>query len=131
MPPPSTFWRIPGHKQLLHDGKAGADRAQPRLRLRLRAGARPGRRHGRRLCPSRRCCRACARPCARCGAPCAGPGLRSRPAGTAHLAGARRDPAGVLARRGRRLFGADAAADWYSDGGLRSRCAAWCGAAMR
>jgi hypothetical protein len=29
------------------------------------------------------------------------------------------------------LFGADAVADWYSDGGLRSRCAAWCGAAMR
>jgi hypothetical protein len=121
-PPPDAtafaFWRIPATSNCCTTARAGADRAQPGHCLRLRwrpawrtawpwpmpiAAAAP------RMCPTR--LRQWPAQATACGA-----------AGAAHLAGARRDPGGrVLARRGRRLFGADAAAGWYSDGGLRSK----------
>jgi hypothetical protein len=102
---------------------AGADRAQPRPLPALRAGAWPGRRHGRGLCPSRRRCRACARSCARRALAAAKPRptpaalleLHTLQALDATLAGA------SLREVAEGLFGADAVADWYSDGGLRSK----------
>ena len=114
-----AFWRIPGQKQLNHEGK-GLDfaleliwsgrrrkdladnvdkyaRLQPRSLPALRARARPGRRHGRGLCPTERRRRACARSCA----PRSTGGRQAqtdtyRTAGTAQLAGARRDPGGRI-----------------------------------
>ena len=95
-----AFWRIPGHKQLLHDGKG--------LMLIARS---PG--HWQRfvLAPGLEDGMAVAHAYRGRGvthapdtpAPMAGPGRPRCAAGTAHLAGAGRDPGGrVLTRRRRR-----------------------------
>ena len=74
--PAFTFWRIAGHKQLLHDGKGLALMAHSPGHC-----ARPGRRDGCRLCPPRRRRRTCAQPCAR-----RGPGFCEAQAGTRRAA---------------------------------------------
>jgi hypothetical protein len=135
-PPPDAaafaFWRIPATSNCCTTARAGADRAQPGHCLRFALA--PGLEDGMAVAYAHR--GGAAAP-ARGHAPGAalanaGPGhrrglleLHTLQALDATLAGASlRDVA-------EGLFGADAVADWYSDGGLRSRCAAWCGAAMR
>jgi hypothetical protein len=140
-PPPDAavfeFWRVPGHKHLVHDGKRlllAADWPGGGVRLALAPGLADGR-------PYLYGVRACAAPCghfrtlavaldalavAHEAAPAAA--VRSRPAPTAlrelhtvqaldaALAGASLRDTAVD------LFGAAAvAAGWYADGGLRSR----------
>ena len=121
---PFTFWRIPGHKQLLHDGKGLALIAcSPGqcLRFALAAGLEDGmavayaQRSGTAV-PVRAHARGATfaattpRP-----APSALLELHTLQALDATLAGASlRDVA-------EGLFGVDAAAGWYSDGGLRSK----------
>jgi len=99
-----AFWRIPGHKQLLHDGKGLALIARSPGHLpALRARAWAGRRHGCRLCPPQRCCSACAQPSTRCGpGRCQAQANIFRAAGTAYPAGARRDLGRRVLARGRR-----------------------------
>ena len=138
-PPPDAhtfeFWRIPGRKQLTHDGK--------RLVLVSHWPAAfgwhshpTGRWFGLSLRHTRLRHALCALPHARCEAGCAIcrnrghacgnsplPPHARRAAGTAYLASARRDLAGASLREvGEGLFGADAvAADWHKDSALRAR----------
>ena len=127
-PPPDaltfTFWHIPGHKQLLHDGKGLALMAHSPGHC-LRFALAPGLEDGMAVAYARR---------GGAAAPACGhaPGAalanaRPRPSQSAllelhtlqaldaTLAGASlRDVA-------EGVFGVDAAAGWYSDGGLRSK----------
>ena len=127
-PPPDAatfaFWRIPGHKQLLHDGKGLALIARSPGRC-LRFALAPGLEDGMAVAHAHR---------GGVAAPAHGHALdagftnaKPRPTPTAllelhtlqaldaTLAGA------SLRDVGEGLFGADAVADWYSDGGLRSK----------
>ena len=126
-PPPDAtafaFWRIPGHKQLLHDGKGLALIARsPSLcqRYALAPGLEDGMavahayrgRHAAPAAPMPGTPASMARPRP---PPAALLELHTLQALDATLAGASlRDVA-------EGLFGADAAAGWYSDGGLRSK----------
>lgn len=119
-----AFWSIPGHKQLLHDGKGLALIAcSPGhcLRFTLAHGLEDGMAvayahrggaaaHARRHTPGPALADAKPRP-----PPAALLELHTLQALDATLAGA------SLRDVGEGLFGADAAADWYSDGGLRSK----------
>ena len=119
-----AFWRIPGHKQLLHDGKGLAliARSPGRcLRFALAPGLEDGMavayaHRGGALAPTRGHALGAAqvatkpRP-----TPAALLELHTLQALDATLAGA------SLRDVGEGLFGADAVADWYSDGGLRSK----------
>ncbi|WP_225763993.1 DUF2285 domain-containing protein [Stenotrophomonas sp. Marseille-Q4652] len=127
-PPPDAsifaFWRIPGHKQLLHDGKRLALIARSPghcLRFALAPGLEDGMavayaHRGVAVAPARNQPRSVGlgvakpRP-----APAALLELHTLQALDATLAGA------SLRDVGEGLFGADAVADWYSDGGLRSK----------
>ena len=118
-----AFWRIPGHKQLLHDGKGLALIARsPSLcqRYALAPGLEDGMavahayrgRHAAPAAPMPGTPASMARPRP---PPAALLELHTLQALDATLAGASlRDVA-------EGLFGADAAAGWYSDGGLRSK----------
>ena len=119
-----SFWRIPGHKQLLHDGKGLALIARSPghcLRFALAPGLEDGMavayaHRGGTVAPTRSHAFdpavADARPRP---APAALLELHTLQALDATLAGASlRDVA-------EGLFGVDAAAEWYSDGGLRSK----------
>ena len=121
---PFAFWRIPGHKQLLHDGKALALIARSPgqcLRFALAPGLEDGMavayaHHGGAAAPARGhapgAALANARPRPSHSALLE---LHTLQALDATLAGASlRDVA-------EGLFGVDAAAGWYSDGGLRSK----------
>lgn len=119
-----AFWSIPGHKQLLHDGKGLALIAcSPGhcLRFTLAHGLEDGMAvayahrggaaaHARRHTPGPALADAKPRP-----PPAALLELHTLQALDATLAGA------SLRDVGEGLFGADAVADWYSDGGLRSK----------
>lgn len=133
-PPPDAavfaFWRIPGHKQLLHDGKGlalivrspghcsrfalapGLEDGMAVAHAHRGSGgggtAAPGR--GQARVPDAALAHAMPRP-----PPAALLELHTLQALDATLAGA------SLRDVGEGLFGADAAADWYSDGGLRSK----------
>ena len=115
-----AFWRIPGHKQLLHDGKG--------LMLIARSPGHwqrfvlaPGLEDGMAVAHAYR-----------------GRGVTHAPDTPAPMARPRPPPAALLELHtlhaldatlagaslrevGEGLFGADAVADWYSDGGLRSK----------
>ncbi|MCJ0765971.1 DUF2285 domain-containing protein [Variovorax terrae] len=119
-----AFWRIPGHKQLFHDGKKLALIARSPghcLRFALAPGLEDGmavayaQRNGT-AAPVRGHARGATfaaitpRP-----TPSALLELHTLQALDATLAGA------SLRDVGEGLFGADAVADWYSDGGLRSK----------
>ena len=117
---PFAFWRIPGHKQLLHDGRGLALIACSSghcQRYALAPGLEDGmavayahRGHGTTHVPDTPAPMARPRP-----PPAALLELHTLQALDATLAGASlRDVA-------EGLFGADAAAGWYSDGGLRSK----------
>ena len=108
-PPPDAtafaFWRIPGHKHLLHDGKGSvADRTQPQAVV-CASRSRPAWKTAW-LSPMPTAAalsrlRATSRPAWALLSP--NHGHTCRAAGTAHLAGARRDSGGrVLARCKRR-----------------------------
>ena len=100
-----AFWRIPGHKQLIHDGKRLVLIARSPGHC-LRFALAPGLEDGMAVAYAHHGGAAArTRPCARCGAgQCSAPAIAFGLAGTAHLAGARRNPGGcVLARCGRRL----------------------------
>lgn len=119
-----AFWRIPGHKQLLHDGKGLALIARSPghcLRFSLAAGLEDGmavayaHRGGATApacshAPGTALADAKPRP-----TPAALLELHTLQALDATLSGA------SLREVGEGLFGADAVADWYSDGGLRSK----------
>ena len=127
-PPPDAvafaFWHIPGHKQLIHDGKGLALIARSPghcLRFALAPGledgmavvyahrdgaAAPARSHA----PDAALADAKPRP-----TPAALLELHTLQALDATLAGA------SLREVGKGLFGVDAVVDWYSDGGLRSK----------
>lgn len=119
-----AFWRIPGYKQLLHDGKGLALIARSPghcLRFALAPGLEDGmavayaHRGGvaapaRGQVPGPALADAKPRP-----APAALLELHTLQALDATLAGA------SLREVAEGLFGVDAAADWYSDGGLRSK----------
>jgi len=127
-PPPDAsifaFWCIPGHKQLIHDGKRlllMARRPGYCQRFTLAPGLEDGMAvahahrggaptHARRLAPSPAFANAKPRP-----TPAALLELHTLQALDATLAGA------SLREVAEGLFGVDAAADWYSDGGLRSK----------
>ena len=126
-PPPDAsifaFWRIPGHKQLLHDGKRLALIARSPghcLRFALAPGLEDGMavayaHRGGTAAPVRGhvpgvTFAATPRP-----TPSALLELHTLQALDATLAGA------SLREVAEGLFGVDAAADWYSDGGLRSK----------
>lgn len=130
-PPPDAaafaFWRIPGHKHLLHDGKALALIARSPGRC-LRFALAPGLEDGMAVAYAHRGSGGGAAASARghaSGAAFADAKPRPTPAALlelhtlqaldATLAGA------SLREVGEGLFGADAAAGWYSDGGLRSK----------
>ena len=119
-----TFWRIPGHKQLLHDGKGLALIARSPGQC-LRFALAPGLQDGMAVAYAHR-------------GGAAAP-VRGHASGAA-LADARPRPSqsallelhtlqaldAILAGASLRevaegLFGTDAAAGWYSDGGLRSK----------
>ncbi|MBV6848756.1 DUF2285 domain-containing protein [Xanthomonas euvesicatoria] len=120
-----AFWRLPGHKQLLHDGKGLALIARSPGRC-LRFALAPGLEDGmavayahrggaaaalvRGRAPNTALAAAKPRP-----TPAALLELHTLQALDATLAGA------SLRDVGEGLFGADAVADWYSDGGLRSK----------
>ena len=129
-PPPDAavfaFWHIPGHKQLLHDGKGLALIARSPGRC-LRFALAPGLEDGMAVAyahrggaaaparghapvPDAALAHAMPRP-----SPAALLELHTLQALDATLAGA------SLREVGEGLFGADAVADWYSDGGLRSK----------
>ena len=116
-----SFWRIPGHKQLLHDGKGLvliARSAGHWQRFVLASGLEDGMavayayrgRGGVMHAPDTPAPMARSRP-----PPAALLELHTLQALDATLAGA------SLREVGEGLFGADAVADWYSDGGLRSK----------
>ena len=119
-----AFWLIPGHKQLLHDGKGLALIARSPghcLRFALAPGLEDGmavayaHRGGaaapaRGQVPGAALADAKPRP-----APAALLELHTLQALDATLAGA------SLREVGEGLFGVDAVADWYADGGLRSK----------
>ncbi|HGM6388061.1 TPA: DUF2285 domain-containing protein [Pseudomonas aeruginosa] len=119
-----AFWRIPGHKQLLHDGKGLALIARSPgycLRFALAPGLEDGMavayaHRGEAAAPTRghalQAALAAAKPRP---TPTALLELHSLQALDATLAGA------SLREVAEGLFGVDAAADWYSDGGLRSK----------
>ncbi len=119
-----AFWSIPGHKQLLHDGKGLALIASSPghcLRFTLAHGLEDGMAvayahrggaaaHARRHAPGPSMADVKPRP-----PPAALLELHTLQALDATLAGA------SLRDVGEGLFGADAVSDWYSDGGLRSK----------
>ncbi|MDP1627268.1 MAG: DUF2285 domain-containing protein [Parvibaculum sp.] len=119
-----AFWRIPGHKQLLHDGKGLALIARSPghcLRFALAPGLEDGMavayaHRGEAAAPTRghalQAALAAAKPRP---TPTALLELHTLQALDATLAGA------SLREVAEGLFGVDAAADWYSDGGLRSK----------
>ena len=119
-----AFWRIPGHKQLLHDGKGLALIARSPghcLRFALAPGLEDGMavayaHRGEAAAPTRghalQAALAAAKPRP---TPTALLELHTLQALDATLAGA------SLRDVGEGLFGAEAVADWYSDGGLRSK----------
>jgi len=119
-----AFWRIPGHKQLFHDGKKLALIARSPGHC-LRFALAPGLEDGMAVAYAQRSGTAAPVRGQTVAAPAAA--ARSRPttaavlelhtlqALDATLAGA------SLRDVGEGLFGADAVADWYSDGGLRSK----------
>lgn len=119
-----AFWRIPGHKQLLHDGKRLALIARSPgqcLRFALAPGLQDGMavayaHRGGAFAPARGhaldAAQAATKPRP---TPAALLELHTLQALDATLAGA------SLRDVGEGLFGADAVADWYSDGGLRSK----------
>ncbi|HEQ0116555.1 TPA: DUF2285 domain-containing protein [Pseudomonas aeruginosa] len=109
--PAFTFWRIAGHKQLLHDGKGLALMAHSPGHC-LRFALAPGLEDGMAVAYARR--GGAAAP-ARNRALGALLELHTLQALDATLAGA------SLREVAEGLFGGDAAADWYSDGGLRSK----------
>ena len=121
---PFAFWRIPGHKQLLHDGKGLALIARSPgqcLRFALAPGLQDGMavayaHRGGAFAPTRGHALDAAQAATKSRpAPSALLELHTLQALDATLAGASlRDVA-------EGLFGVDAAADWYSDGGLRSK----------
>ena len=123
-PPPEAdvfdVWRIPGHKQLIHDGKGLALIARSPGRWQRFALA-PGLEDGMAVAYARR-----------------GRGAPHIPDTPAPMARPRPPPAALLELHtlqaldatlagaslrevGEGLFGADAMADWYTDGGLRSK----------
>ena len=123
-PPPDAaafaFWCIPGHKQLLHDGKGLALIARSSGHC-LRYALAPGLEDGMAVAYAHR-----------------GRGTTHVPATPAPMARSRPPPAALLELHtlqaldatlagaslrdvAEGLFGADAAAGWYSDGGLRSK----------
>ena len=123
-PPPDAnvfdVWRIPGHKQLIHDGKGLALIARSPGRWQRFALA-PGLEDGMAVAYARR-----------------GRGAPHIPDTPAPMARPRPPPAALLELHtlqaldatlagaslrvvGEGLFGADAMADWYTDGGLRSK----------
>ncbi|HHA2757436.1 MULTISPECIES: DUF2285 domain-containing protein [Stenotrophomonas] len=119
-----AFWHIPGHKHLLHDGKGLALIARSSGRC-LRFALAPGLQDGmavvhayrggttapaRGYAPGAAISDAKPRP-----TPAALLELHTLQALDATLAGA------SLREVGEGLFGVDALADWYSDGGLRSK----------
>ncbi|KRG58641.1 DUF2285 domain-containing protein [Stenotrophomonas nitritireducens] len=120
-----AFWHLPGHKQLLHDGKGLALIARSPGRC-LRFALAPGLEDGmavayahrgsatatlaRGRAPNTALAAAKPRP-----TPAALLELHTLQALDATLAGA------SLREVAEGLFGVDAAADWYSDGGLRSK----------
>ncbi|EKT4072387.1 TPA: DUF2285 domain-containing protein [Stenotrophomonas maltophilia] len=119
-----AFWHIPGHKHLLHDGKGLALIARSPGRC-LRFALAPGLQDGmavvhayrggttapaRGYAPGAAISDAKPRP-----TPAALLELHTLQALDATLAGA------SLREVGEGLFGVDALADWYSDGGLRSK----------
>ena len=119
-----AFWRIPGHKQLLHDGKGLTLIARSPGHC-LRFALAPGLEDGMAVAYAQRSGTAApVRGHAR-GATFAATTPRPTPSALlelhtlqaldATLAGA------SLRDVGEGLFGADAVADWYSDGGLRSK----------
>jgi hypothetical protein len=119
-----AFWCIPGHKQLLHDGKGLALIARSPghcLRFELASALEDGMAvayahrggaaaNARRHTPGPALADAKPRP-----TPAALLELHTLQALDATLAGA------SLRDVGEGLFGAEAVADWYSDGGLRSK----------
>ena len=115
-----AFWRIPGHKQLLHDGKGLMLIARSPghwQRFVLAPGLEDGmavahayRGRGVTHAPDTPAPMARPRP-----PPAALLELHTLQALDATLAGA------SLRELGEGLFGVDAAADWYADGGLRSK----------
>ena len=119
-----AFWLIPGHKQLLHDGKGLALIARSPghcLRFALAPGLEDGMavayaHRGEAAAPTRghalQAALAAAKPRP---TPTALLELHTLQALDATLAGA------SLREVAEGLFGVDAAADWYSDGGLRSK----------
>lgn len=123
-PPPDApvfdFWRIPGHKQLLHDGQRLALIARSPghcQRFTLAPGLEDGmavahahRGRGALHMPDTPAPMARPRP-----PPSALLELHTLQALDATLAGA------SLREVGEGLFGSDAVADWYTDGGLRSK----------
>ena len=127
-PPPDAatfaFWRIPGHKQLLHDGKGLALIARSPGRC-LRFALAPGLEDGMAVAHAHR---------GGVAAPAHGHALdagftnaKPRPTPTALLELHTLQALDAiladasLREVGEGLFGADAVADWYSDGGLRSK----------
>ena len=119
-----AFWHIPGHKHLLHDGKGLALIARSPGRC-LRFALAPGLQDGmavvhayrggttapaRGYAPGAAIADAKPRP-----TPAALLELHTLQALDATLAGA------SLREVGEGLFGVDAVADWYADGGLRSK----------
>ncbi|EMM6680942.1 DUF2285 domain-containing protein [Pseudomonas aeruginosa] len=127
-PPPDAaafaFWRIRGHKQLTHDGKVLALIARSPGRC-LRFALAPGLEEGMALAYAHR--RSAAAP-ARDRAPGAAlVAIKPRPTPAAllelhTLQALDAILAGATSRElAEGLFGVDAAADWYSDGGLRSK----------
>ncbi len=115
-----AFWRIPGHKQLLHDGRGLTLIARSPGRCR-RFVLAPGLEDGMAVAYAYR-----------------GRGITHAPDTPAPMARPRPPPAALLELHtlqaldatlagaslrevGEGLFGADAVADWYSDGGLRSK----------
>lgn len=139
-PPPDAgafeFWNVPGHKRLIHDGKRLVLTAHwPGCCVRLALG--PGLEDGMAcLCAMR----TCASPCARYRALAAGLDALTAATAATPAAAARGRPtpaalqelhtlqaldatlAGASLREAAEgLFGVDAVADWYSDGGLRSK----------
>ena len=119
-----AFWRIPGHKQLLHDGKRLALIARSPGQC-LRFALAPGLQDGMAVAYAQRSgttapVRAHARDATFAAttprpAPSALLELHTLQALDATLAGA------SLRNVAEGLFGVDAAAGWYSDGGLRSK----------
>ena len=119
-----AFWSVPGHKQVLHDGKGLALIARSPGRC-LRYALAPGLEDGMAVAHAHRGDAAAPVRGHALGAAQADTKPRPTPAALlelhtlqaldATLAGA------SLREVGEGLFGMDAAADWYSDGGLRSK----------